>query len=255
MRTMESHNPMFRGEAFTSDARSHGYSDQAQSNTMTVQGTALKTGFLVLIALATGLFVWNRVVNGLPGAMPLIFGGAVAGFILAIVTSFVPKAAPYTAPLYAACEGLALGGISAIYNAQFNGIAIQAFCLTFGILFSMCIAYQSGVIRATPRLKKVVFGCLIGITLLYVVNLILGLFFATQVPGIFSNGLVGIGFSLFVIGVASFMLIIDFDMIENMSASGAEKKWEWYGAFSLMVTLVWLYMEVLRLLAKIQSRD
>jgi len=242
---------MFKADAFRAESLSGSY---AGSDSMTIQGTAIKTGFLVLVALATGLYVWTRFDANPASAMPLIMTGLIGGLIIGLVTSFVPRIAKFTAPIYAGLEGLCLGGVSAYLNVQFPGIAIQAFCLTFGILFTMCVAYQSGVIRATPRFKKMMFAAMAGVCLLFLINFVAS-FFGSGVPFIFGMGPIGIIFSIFLVGLASFTLILDFDFIESASNSGAPKSMEWYGAFSLMVTLVWLYIEVIRLLAILQSRD
>ena len=174
--------------------------------------------------------------------------------MLALVTIFVKKASPYTAPLYALCEGLVLGGISAFYEVKFPGIVVQAVGLTFGTLFCLLAAYKSGLIRATENFKLGVVAATGGIALVYLASIVLG-FFDIRIPMIHESGIVGIGFSLFVVVIAALNLVLDFDFIETGVEQGAPKYMEWYGAFGLMVTLVWLYVEFLRLLAKLQSRD
>ncbi len=229
------------------------------SDVMTVNGTALKTGILLILAAAAAAITWTQTASALEGAAvaaptPLIWGGAIAGLVFAIATIFKPNWAPYTAPLYALAEGLFLGGISKLYDHQFNGIAFQAMCLTFGTLFAMLVAYQSGWIRATEKFKMGIMAATGAIFLVYLISMVLRLFGA-GIPLIHEAGLVGIGFSLFVVVIAALNLVLDFDMIEEGAARGAPKFMEWYGAFGLMVTLVWLYLEILRLLAKISSRD
>ena len=180
--------------------------------------------------------------------------GAVGGLIVALVTTFKPAWAALTAPLYAVLEGLLLGGISAMFNAQYQGLPFQAVCLTFGTLFSLLLAYQTGWIRATENFKLGVIAATGGIFLVYMATAVLGLF-GIAMPFMHSNGLVGIGISLFVVVVAALNLVLDFDIIENGVKRGAPKYMEWYGAFGLLVTLVWLYLEILRLLAKLRSND
>lgn len=245
-----SSNPMFRASAM----EDVGYRESYDTHTMSIQGTAAKTGILVLLAMASGLFVWTQFTQNPPSAMPWMMGGLVVGFILAIITCFKPNAAPVTAPLYALAEGLCLGGLSAFMESVYPGIALQAFCLTFGILFTMSVAYQSGTIRATDKFKRGMMAALGGVLLLMLTSFILRMF-GMQIPYIYESGIIGIGFSIFMVVLASLMLIWDFDVIENLAAQGAPKSMEWYGAFSLMVTLVWLYIEVLRLLSLLQGDD
>jgi len=183
-----------------------------------------------------------------------MMGGVFGGFIVALVTIFKPNWAPLTAPVYALLEGLALGGISAVFERTYPGVAIQAVGLTFGTLFVMLLAYKTGMIRATQGFKLGVIAATGGIALLYLVEMVLGGFFHIQVPAINGSGAVGIGFSLFVVVIAALNLVLDFDMIETGARNGAPKYMEWYGAFGLMVTLIWLYLEILRLLAKARRR-
>jgi len=173
--------------------------------------------------------------------------------VLGLVTIFVKTWAPVTSPLYAVCEGLALGGISAMFEAQYPGIVIQAVALTFGTLFGLLMAYRSGLIKATENFKLGVVAATGSIFLIYLVGFVLG-FFGIAIPYIHQSGTIGILFSLFVVVVAALNLVLDFDFIESGVASGAPKYMEWYAAFGLMVTLIWLYLEILRLLAKLRSR-
>jgi uncharacterized YccA/Bax inhibitor family protein len=159
----------------------------------------------------------------------------------------------FTAPIYALLEGLFLGGISAIFEAQYPGIVIQAVSLTFGTLFCLLLAYRSGIIKVTENFKLGVAAATGGIALIYLATLVLGLF-GVRMPFIHESGLIGIGFSLFVVVIAALNLVLDFDFIESGAKSGAPKYMEWYAAFGLMVTLIWLYIEILRLLAKLRSR-
>jgi uncharacterized YccA/Bax inhibitor family protein len=170
-----------------------------------------------------------------------------------LVTVFKKNWSPVTAPIYALLEGLLIGCLSAMLDHQFHGIALQAAGLTFGTLFCLLLAYSSGMIRATQNFKVGVVAATGGIMLVYIASMLLGLFGHT-IPFIHDNGLVGIVFSLFVVGVAAMNLILDFDLIESGAQQGAPKYMEWYGAFALMVTLIWLYIEMLRLLSKLRSR-
>jgi uncharacterized YccA/Bax inhibitor family protein len=175
------------------------------------------------------------------------------GFALAMVTAFKREWAGVTTPLYATVEGLALGGISAVFEARYPGIVSQAVFLTFGTCGALLVAYRSGVIRATENFKLGVFAATGGIVLLYLLSFVLGLF-GMQVPLVHSSGPLGIAFSLVVVAVAALNLVLDFDFIEQGAARGVPKYMEWYGAFGLLVTLVWLYLEMLRLLARLQER-
>jgi uncharacterized YccA/Bax inhibitor family protein len=220
---------------------------------MTLGGTVNKTGLSLLILLFTASFVWNR------GAEDPALGGwilisGVAGLIVAIVTVFKQTLAPYTTPIYAALEGVALGGISVVFEARYPGIVSQAVFLTFGTLGALLIAYRSGIVKATENFKLGVVAATGGIALLYVLSFILG-FFGVSVPLIHSSGTFGILFSVFVVVIAALNLVLDFDFIEKGVEHGAPKHMEWYGAFGLLITLVWLYLEILHLLAKLQSRN
>ena len=238
---MNTSNPALRADTFTGEPR-----DRADAP-MTLRGTAGKT--LVLLALAAGTAAYT-----FTHANPIfVMGGAFGGFIIAMILCFKPVWAPILAPAYAVLEGLFLGAISSMFAARYGGLVIQAVALTFGTLFAMLAAYQTGMIRATEKLKLGIFAATGGIAIIYLVSMVLGLFHI-QIPGIFGSGIVGIGFSLIVVTVAALNLVLDFDRIEQGAASGAPKYMEWYGAFGLLVTLVWLYLEILRLLAKLRDR-
>ncbi|WP_437193098.1 Bax inhibitor-1/YccA family protein [Planctomicrobium sp. SH527] len=221
---------------------------------MTLNGTALKTTVLLATVVASAAFSWNLFLNQSPATMPLMIGGAIVGLIFAIATSFKPTWAPVTAPLYALAQGLFLGGLSAIYNQASNGIVMQAVFLTFGTMFALLFAYQSGLIRATENFKLGITAATGGIFLVYMATFVLG-FFGIKMPFIHDTGLVGIGISAFIVIVAALNLVLDFDFIEEGVNRGAPKYMEWYGAFGLLVTLIWLYVEILRLLSKLNSRD
>jgi uncharacterized YccA/Bax inhibitor family protein len=218
---------------------------------MTIQGTANKAILLLLCVLVTASWIWNM---NPQAVTPWVVGGAIGGFIVAMVTIFKQTWAPVTAPLYALLEGLVIGGVSAMFEAQFPGIVIQAAGLTLGTCLALLMAYKSRLIRATENFKLGVVAATGGIALFYLITLVLG-FFGIGMPLMYGNSWASIGFSLFVVVIAALNLVLDFDFIEQGAAQGAPKYMEWYGAFGLMVTLIWLYLETLRLLAKLRSRD
>jgi uncharacterized YccA/Bax inhibitor family protein len=221
---------------------------------MTLQGTVNKTGLLLLCVVATSAWTWGLSHSPTPeAAIPWMMGGLIGGLITAFVTIFKKNWAPITAPLYALLEGLVLGGISAIFEKSYPGVAFQAVGLTFGTMFVMLLAYKTGVVRATQGFKIGVIAATGGIAVFYLVEMLLGLFHV-QVPAINGSGPWGIAFSLFVVIIAALNLVLDFDMIETGVRMSAPKYMEWYGAFGLMVTLIWLYLEILRLLAKSRRR-
>ena len=232
--------------------------EQSPAGVMTVNGTANKTMFLLALAMGTACFTWSKTFPGLEtnpaAAMPWAMGGAVVGLIAALVICFKQTWAPILAPVYALAEGLFLGGVSASFEAQYPGIVIKAVGGTFGTLFGLLVAYQSGFIKATENFKLGIVAATGGIFLVYVISMI-GSFFGFPIPYIHDAGPIGIGFSLVVVVIAALNLVLDFDFIEQAAERGAPKYLEWYGAFALMVTLVWLYMEILRLLSKLRSRD
>lgn len=225
---------------------------------MTVQGTVNKTGVLAIILFVSAFWTWNRTLSDAIPGQPLVSGlmlvGLIGGLIVALITIFKASWAPITAPIYAALEGLFLGGISAYFERSFPGLPFQAILLTVATLASMLIAYKMGLIQATEGFKRGVLAATGGIMLVYLLTLVLGLF-GVGIPYLHGSGLIGIGFSLFVVIIAALNLVLDFDLIESGAESGAPKYMEWYGAFALTVTLVWLYLEILRLLAKLRGRN
>ena len=247
--TLKTSNPAFSGATYTGYAERVGYGP-----TMTISGTVNKTGILLLCALATAAWSWNQFFAA--GNASAIGGyvtiGAFGGFILAMITIFKKQWAGVTAPLYALCEGLFLGALSAMMEMRFPGIAIESVALTFGTCFVLLAAYRSGLVRATPKFTIGVIAATGGIALVYFASMILGLFHV-QIPGIFGSGPVGILFSLGVVVIAALNLVLDFSMIEEGAARGLPKYMEWYSAFGLMVTLVWLYLEIIRLLSKLRD--
>lgn len=222
---------------------------------MTLNGTVNKTALLLFGVVATAALSWRRTMGTEdPSAlMPYILIGAIGGFIVAMVTVFKQEWSPVTAPLYAVLEGLFLGVISALFETMYPGIVLQAVLLTFGTLTSLLMAYKSGLIRATENFKLGVTAATGGIALIYLVGFVMS-FFGSGIPYIHESGMIGIGFSLFVVVIAALNLVLDFDFIENGVERGAPKYMEWYAAFGLLVTLIWLYLEILRLLAKLRSR-
>ena len=245
--TRRSGNPAFN--AFSRVSRA-GFGAEA----MTVQGAVNKSFLLLVVLMACALLPWSQATGGnlqaVGGEMML---GLIGGLVLALIVSFKPTTAPYLSVPYAALEGLVLGGISAQFNASYPGIAIEAVGATFAVTMVMLVLYRARVIRVTDRFRAMVIGATGGIFLLYLASWILG-FFHVVVPFINSASPLGIGFSVLVVLIAAFNLALDFDMIERGAAGGAPKYMEWYGAFALMVTLVWMYLEMLRLLSKLQRR-
>jgi uncharacterized YccA/Bax inhibitor family protein len=224
-------------------------------NTMTLPGVVNRTAFLFLLLVAAASVTWAQVANNPQNVMPMMMGGAFLGFIVAMVTAFKPEWSPFTSPVYALLEGLFLGGISAIFEGLYPGIVMQAVGCTFGTMFCLLAAYRSGLIRATENFKLMVVSATGGIALLYLVSFGLRLFTSYSIPFIHEGGIWGIAFSLFVVAIAALNLVLDFDFIEQGVEAGAPKFMEWYAAFGLMVTLVWLYLEILKLLAKLRGRD
>ena len=243
---MRTSNPALNERAFRSQV--------AYGEAMTLQGTVNKTGLLLLCVVVTAAWTWGLSHSETPeAALPWMLGGVFGGFVMALVTVFRKEWSPVTSPIYSLLEGLALGGISAMLEQRYPGIAIQAVGLTFGTLLAMLLAYKSGVIRATEKFKIGVFAATGGIMLLYLVDIVLH-FFNRPMPFIHEGTPVGVAFSLFVVVIAALNLVLDFDLIETGVNNGAPKYMEWYGAFGLMVTLIWLYLEILRLLAKARRR-
>ena len=220
--------------------------DLPLSDRMTLDGAVNKTGILLSLCFGGAFIGWN-----IP---QLMFPAMIIGFILAMVTIFrSPAKAGSTAPMYALSQGIFLGGITLFFEAQFPGIAIQALALTFGILATLLVCYKSGLILPTQNFRLMLVSAMGGILLLYLVNFVMS-FFGSTLSFLTSNSPMSIGVSILIVGVAALSLVLDFDFIEEGAEKGMPKFMEWYGAFSLMVTLIWLYLEILRLLAKIRSR-
>jgi uncharacterized YccA/Bax inhibitor family protein len=240
---MESSNPLFKREQAFSNA-------YAQSEVMTLDGVTYKSGILLLLCMGTGVLSWMN-----PSlALPFIIIGILGGFIACMVGMFIPKASPFAAPLYAVLEGLALGAISRFFEVKYGGIVGNAVLLTFGVMGLMLVLYITRTIKVTGKLVAGVIIATLAIAGVYLVDMIMNLFGA-NVPFLHSNGWIGIGISLLIVGVAAFNLLLDFSLIESSVAQKQPRYMEWYCSMALLVTLVWLYIEILRLLSKLRGRD
>jgi uncharacterized YccA/Bax inhibitor family protein len=239
---------MARGNPVLSEKVFQRAGERVDAGTMTINGAIQKTLLLLLIAAVTGLFTWNRYFSG-DDITAFVYGGAILGLVVVIVAAFAPRFAPILGPVYAALEGLVVGGISAIYQDAYAGLPAQAVGLTLGVLLIMLTLYATRTIRVTNKLRIGVIAATGAVVLVYLVSIVMSLFGA-QVPYIHDSGPVGIIFSLVVVGIAAFNLLLDFDFIERGSQAGAPKFMEWYAALGLLVTLIWLYLEILRLLGK-----
>ena len=216
---------------------------------MTIEGTVNKTALSLFLLVGTGYLTFN------PINPAIIFTCGIGGFIVAIITVFKKQWAPITVPIYAILEGALLGGISFMYNSLYDGIVTNAIFLTVGILLALLTAYRSGIIKPTENFKLGIFAATGGIALVYFVNFIMGFFGSSMgIMQIDNASPLSIGFSIVVVIIAALNLVLDFDFIEEGAENGAPKYMEWYGAFGLLITLVWLYLEILKLLAKLQSR-
>jgi uncharacterized YccA/Bax inhibitor family protein len=251
MALFKSGNPTLTDKIFTRNLQ------EESAGVMTAKGAITKFGFLFLMVLAGAAFTWNSFYQGV-NIMPWMWGSLIGGFVVALILVFKPRWSPYLAPAYGLLEGVFVGAVSAIYNFAFAKTApnliMQAVGLTFGVVIAMFLLYNFRVIKATQRFKSIVFTATAGIMLFYGLALILRMF-GIQMPLIHESGLLGIGLSVFIVAIAALNLILDFDQIENGAAMGAPKYMEWYCAFGLLVTVVWLYLEILRLLSKLQSRN
>ncbi len=242
---MESTNPALHSKALNELSRRN-----VGAAAMTINGTATKTLVLLLATTFSAGLIWQ--------ADPQVWGsamliGSIGGLILGLATSFKPTWAPITAPLYAVVEGLALGAISGLFNARFRGLPMMAVAATLVTAVLLFAAYRARLITVTERMRAVAGMALIGLLATYLVQFVLG-FFGVSIPFINGNGVLGIGFSLLSTGLAAFFLLLDMDRVEQMVKAGLPKSMEWYGAFGFLVTLVWLYMEMLKLLSKLQRR-
>ncbi|MEQ1630761.1 MAG: Bax inhibitor-1/YccA family protein [Planctomycetota bacterium] len=247
---MRTSNPVLKASTF--DLRA-----ESGTATMTIMGTVHKTAFLVSLVLFAAVFTWNECIaaGGVPAHLyPWLIGSVIGGLVLSLVTAFKPHIACYTAVPYALLEGVFLGALSALFETMYPGIAMQATGMTATTLLALLFAYRSGLIRATENFKLGMAAATGAIALIYLASWILS-FFGIRMPLLHENGIAGIGISMFIVIVAALNLVLDFDFIEQGEKKGAPKHMEWYASFGLLVTLVWLYVETLRLLAKLNSRD
>lgn len=255
MNITKSSNPVFKERVFTRDYNASG-------EVMTVNGTINKTALMLLLVVAGAVYTWNKFFAaggngaeyGMQAVLPWLAVGGIGGFITVLITVFRPQSSGISAPIYAVFEGLLLGGLSAIFEMQYPGIVMRAVALTIAVFAAMLFFYRSGIIKVTNKFMMGVFAATAGIALVYLVSFI-GSFFGMNTSFLYGNSNLSIGISLVVVAVAALNLVLDFAFIERASASGAPKYMEWYGAFGLMVTLVWLYLEILRLLSKLASRN
>lgn len=232
----------------------------ATSEVMTINGTVNKTALMLLLVIAAALFTWNKFFgavnpeNAMSVVVPWLLVGGIGGLITALVTVFRPQSSGITAPIYAVLEGLLLGGLSAFFESMYPNIVVRAVALTLAVFAAMLFFYRSGIIKVTRKFMMGVFAATAGVALVYFVSFIAGMFGA-NLSFLHGSGTFSIGFSLVVVVIAALNLVLDFSFIERAAGSGAPKYMEWYGAFGLMVTLVWLYLEILRLLAKLAGRE
>ncbi|HET7922799.1 MAG TPA: Bax inhibitor-1/YccA family protein [Gammaproteobacteria bacterium] len=250
---MKTSNPAFKTQAFRNPATLAG-------ERMSVNGTLGKSFILLVLVLVTAAWCWLRfyTVIGVQGPAaaasaiaPFLIGGAIGGLVLALVTAFKPTWAFISAPLYALAEGLVVGGASALFELRYPGIVVQAVALTLAVAFGMLILYRTGVIKVTDRFRRMIFAATFGIVIFYGLTWLVSLF-GVDTTLVYGHTPLSIGISLFIVAIAAFNLVLDFDLIARQSQLGAPRYMEWYGAFALMVTLIWLYLEILRLLGNVR---
>jgi uncharacterized YccA/Bax inhibitor family protein len=247
---MRSNNPVL--SRFAETAR--GTLGLAAPGAMTVAGTAGKAMLLLAVVAFSASLTWQQVANGrLDLVMPAMLVGGLGGFLFALATSFRPQWARVTAPIYASLEGIFLGAVSALYNARFAGLPQQAVLLTFGVAAGVLVLYRLRVLRATPAFQRMMLAAMMGIGLFYLGSFLLSLF-GVPIGYLTSTSMLSIGINVVIAGVAALNLVLDFDRIEEGARVGAPKAMEWFAAFGLMVTLIWLYLELLRLLSRLQGR-
>jgi len=244
---MRSSNPVLKEEIFQPFA-----SSQENSQVMTLQSTINKSAILILLTFCVAAYFYTS----MSVTPAYVIGSGILGFVLAIIISFKPTTAPALAPLYAIVKGVFVGSISLTYGAMYEGIVSQALIYTFATLFGMLTLYKFRVIQASEKMRSVLFAGIFALIGVRVIAWIMGLFGSESLNGmIHGSGIMSIGISVLAVGLAAFFLILDFDMIEKGSQSGAPKHMEWYAGFALLVTLIWLYLEILQLLAKLRGRD
>lgn len=219
---------------------------------MTITGTAWRAFLLLMLVIGSSAYTWSQLALEPHRATTYMWGGFIGGLVLALITIFKPRLAPWTAPLYAVVEGLALGSLSMMINAAYAGLPVQAVGLTFAVFAVMLALYALRIVKVTQRFRSVMLGAMLGVMAFYLLSMVLGLF-GVQIPLVHQGGPVGIAVSVVTTGIAALVLLLDFDQIENGVKAGAPKYMEWYGAFGLLLTLVWLYLEILRLLSKLRD--
>lgn len=249
---MNSKNPFFKTGTFTNTSTVHDAVVIDNNQTMTVAGTINKSFILLLILIASAFVTWSMAFDG-QNPIFLTIGGAITGLVFVLITTFKPQLSTYLSPAYAVAEGLFIGGLSAIFEIRYPGIVIQAVGATF-VTFLVCFAlYKYNIVQVTEKFRSVVIAATVAIGLYYLLSWVLTFFISFQ-PVHYGNSMMSIGISVFVIIIAALNLFLDFDQIEKGAAQRAPKYMEWYGAMGLMITLVWLYVEFLRLLSKLSSR-
>ena len=255
MALFESGNPTLTEKIFNNAATRNA----DLQGTMSIRGTMNKFGFMMLMVIGGAVYSWNLYQSGAMQSMYMwmmigLFGGMITGFVIA----FKPNWAPYLAPAYGILEGLCLGAISAVMNDEFKekypGLVMQAVGLTFGVAFAMFLLYNFRIIKATEKFKSIIITATVGIGIFYLITIVVG-WFGVSMPFMYDSSLLGIGISLFIVAIAALNLILDFDMIERGAETGAPKFMEWYGAWALLVTIVWLYIEILKLLSRFAKRN
>ncbi|HEX5339540.1 MAG TPA: Bax inhibitor-1/YccA family protein [Gammaproteobacteria bacterium] len=239
---MKTSNPALKTRAFRNPS-------VAVGERMSVNGTIGKSFILLVLVLVTATWCWSRFYTSgeIASVTPFIMGGVIGGLVFGLASAFKPTWAFITAPLYALAEGLVVGGVSALFELRYPGIVVQAVALTLAVAFGMLILYRTGLIKVTPRFRKMIFAATFGILIFYGLTMLVS-FFGVDTTMVYGHTPLSIGISLFIVAIAAFNLVLDFDMISQQSQQGAPRYMEWYGAFALMVTLIWLYLEILRLL-------
>ncbi|ABS21923.1 Bax inhibitor-1/YccA family protein [Bacillus cytotoxicus] len=243
---MRTSNPMLKKEAFRKEG--------ASASAMTISGAVGKTFIMLILLLATSVYSYIQMMNGVM-KMPVFIGALIVAAIIAFASIFIPRISPIGAPIYAAVEGVVLGSVSAIYTMRFgDSIVLNAVLLTVSILFAMLVLYATRVVKVTDKFRTGIMAATVGIAIMYLIVFALNIFGVT-VPYIHQGGTIGIIISAVVIVVAALNLLLDFDLIENGARSGAPKYMEWYSAMGLMMTLVWLYLEILRFVSYFAKND
>jgi len=250
-----SSNPVLSQKAFNANTYTASYTE-----VMTLNGTINKSIAMLLLVVVGAMYTWKiffgaaTLETGSALVLKWMLIGGIGGFVFSLITIFKKEWAYVTAPIYAILEGLFLGALSAFFEARYPGMVMQAVSLTFGTLFVMLFGYRTGIIKVTQKLRSGIIAATGAVALVYFISIIFSFFGASNLI-INSNGILGIGISIVIVVIAALNLVLDFDFIAKGSEAGLPKYMEWYAAFGLMITLVWLYIEILRLLSKLASRD